>query len=322
MKKTSLAVGSRGSQLALAQSKLVIQLLRSKMKPGADVNFTVEVIKTSGDEFGRMMPPDLSGKDAFTRELDDALRRKEIDLAVHSLKDVPVSDENDGVEIGAYPLRESPLDALVSRTRHESLESLPTGSKIGTSSVRRQLQLQNLRPDLKIFEIHGNVPTRIKKLRSGDGALDALVLAEAGLRRLNLLEEIDQVLSKEAMLPAPGQGCLAVAVRSEDLDTKEFVKSIDDENTRLCVRSERSFSREFGGGCNVPIAALALVDEGNITLEGLVGSTLETGKQEYVHPLSLQRAKMTARWDKADDLGRQLAQELKNKQKNGLNLGI
>ena len=191
-----------------------------------------------------------TGKDAFTKEIDNALVSEEIDLAVHSLKDIPnevgKSKKSLAIELAAFPHRESPFDVLISNQRGHTIGSLPKGARIGTSSVRRRIQLENYRPDFTVIEVHGNVPTRIKKLRNGALNLDGIVLAEAGLNRLGMENEIDEVISTDIMLPAIGQGCLAVSVRSNDAETKKVVKSIDDYNTRQCILAERRFSGEFG----------------------------------------------------------------------------
>jgi hydroxymethylbilane synthase len=267
-----LVIGTRGSPLALAQTEIVLKLLKKNNDGGS--SFTTKVIKTAGDDLFRKKNAKLTGKDSFTRAIDVALASGEIDIAVHSLKDLPVEKSNRSgkLEIAALPKRASPFDVLISKTKGLRIDELPEGARIGTSSLRRALQLKAYRPDFKIVEIHGNVQTRIDKLHE-ENDLDALVLAEAGLSRVRSDNEIDQVLPKEIMLPAVGQGCLAVIVRSKDNYTKRLVSKIEDKETRFCANAERAFSRELGGGCNVPIAALGSVRNGILDLEGLAASS-------------------------------------------------
>jgi hydroxymethylbilane synthase len=290
--KLSLVAGTRGSALALAQTQSVVDLLQRKNKrKGLSLSIVTKVIKTSGDDLYRkkkIRTRELTGKDSFTREIDLALMRGDIDFAVHSLKDVPVEKStalhHDQLEIGAFPKRERPYDVLISRNpRIKRIEDLPENARIGTSSLRRGIQLKLFRPDLEIVEIHGNVPTRIKKMQEGkkneerqaNHDLDAVILAEAGLRRLKIKYDRRSVVPSGIILPAVGQGCLAVMVRSNDYRIKRIIKLIDDKRTRLCVTAERSFSKELGGGCNTPIAALAKItkdsiEKQKITLVGLV----------------------------------------------------
>jgi hydroxymethylbilane synthase len=316
MSKISLVVGTRGSELAFAQTQLAIDMLQDKCTTGATVEFSKKVIRTSGDEGSRgRRLPNTSGKDAFTRELDEALLKGEIDLAVHSLKDVPnYPKEKDKIELASFPARGSPFDALISRDGGKTLATLPEHATIGTSSARRMAQLKNFRPDFNIREIHGNVTTRISKLRRGEFGLDGIILAEAGLDRLHAEKEIDEVIPGEIILPAVGQGCLAISVRSSDRLTKDIVKKIDDEDTRRCVSAERVFSMELGGGCNLPIAALATSGEGTLTIEGMVAEGFLDNKIHEVSSLTgLARGKLTGAADQGEDLGRRLAQDLKKR---------
>lgn len=309
--KEELVAGTRGSALARAQTQSVIDLLQRKNK---GLSIKTKVIKTSGDDLHRKPNSKLTGKDSFTREIDFALIKGEIDFAVHSLKDVPVEKtaglQSKKLEIAAFPKRESPYDVLIPKNKDSKLESLRENARVGTSSLRRGIQLKLIRPDLEIVEIHGNVPTRIKKMRDGEYEnLDAIVLAEAGLKRLNIRYDSDNIISSKLMLPAIGQGCLAVTVRSKDYRTRRMIKSIDDKKTRLCVTAERSFSKELGGGCNTPIAALATFYRGRIRLEGLiVGESKMTGgiKSKFVI-----RNATEGKAKGALNLGRKLAQNLK-----------
>lgn len=297
--KHILKVGTRGSDLALVQTRIVLDALRRKNKT---LFFEQIVIKTSGDDLSRKKKA-LSGKDSFTREIDQALLSGEIDFAVHSLKDVPL-DSSKEITIAAYPKRESPLDVLVSRRKGSTLETLKFGARIGTSSIRRAIQLKIFRPDYEIVEIHGNVPTRIRKMRL-EGDLDALVLAQAGLNRLDMDKEIDQVIPDKVVLPAIGQGCLAITARTKDKRTNNILKTIDHEKTRICVSAERAFSKELGGGCNTPIAGLATIKNNEIRLKGLVvGEIGSKFKSNF-----LIREEMKGK--KPEVLGRALARKLR-----------
>jgi hydroxymethylbilane synthase len=304
-------VGTRGSPLALAQSRIVIDLLRRKTR-SKKVLFRIETIRTKGDEnihenFSPA-PSNETGKDSFTKSIDSALINGDIDIAVHSLKDVPVEGlESDKIEIAAFPKRGSPYDTLISKTWSRSaLSSLPTGARIGTSSARRAVQLMEFRPDFRVVEIHGNIETRLNKLRSGDD-LDAIVLAEVGLKRLKLTKAMGRRLPMRIMLPAVGQGCLAVVARKHDDFHKSIVSAIDDKETRLCVIAERAFSRKLGGGCNLPLAAFAKVRmtrPRKLTLEGLVAAEGQNGKPR------LLRSAVSGVPDMAESLGMMLASRL------------
>lgn len=216
----------------------------------------------------------MTGKALFTKKIDDALIRKEIDVAVHSLKDVPVESIDHGkVEIAAYPKREDPSDVLIGKDDF-SLESLPKGARVGTSSIRRAIQLKAARSDLKIVELHGNVGTRLKRLKSSD--LDAIVLAKAGLVRLGY-RNVGAKIPFKIMLPAPGQGCLAISVRTGDSKNRRLARMLDDKDTRIAVTAERAFSRYLGGGCNTPVAAHAEINGSKILLEGLVAGKRRKG---------------------------------------------
>jgi len=280
-----IRVGTRGSALARAQTQWVIEQL-SRMRPG--VAFDEVVVTTSGDRGKIDAWPGV-----FTRELEEALLGGEIDVAVHSLKDLP-TEQPPGLVIGAIPPREDPRDALISREGH-TLASLPQGARVGTASERRAVQLLAFRPDLTIEGIRGNVDTRLKKLSRGD--CDAIVLASAGLQRLGRAHEITELLPLEVMLPAPGQGALAVEVRGDDPFALELVAPLDHPPTRKAVLAEREFLRALGGGCRVPVAAYATVDGGTIFLQGMVGisgghilrgSVHASSPEEAAHLLSQQ----------------------------------
>ena len=292
-----LIVGTRGSPLALAQTNSVIAALCEKFP---ETMFETKIITTAGDEQARKS----RGKDSFTGTIDQALRDGEIDFAVHSLKDVPT--EQFDLEIASFPKREAPRDALISRDSRTKLFDLPNGATIGTSSVRRAIQLRAARQDLKIIEISGNVQTRILKLKRPDSPLHAIVLAEAGLKRLGISAEATEILPTRIMLPAPGQGCLAITVRKGDETTKKLAAQIDDHDTRIVATCERSFSKALGGGCDLPVAALAriAIKDGRkiISLEGLVRSSGSTQ--------SIVRGRIDGGISEAEKIGRTLAAKL------------
>ncbi len=265
--RAAVVVGTRGSALALAQTRRVCELLEAA-HPG--VACEIRPIVTQGDRTqasGEPLPA-IGGKGLFTAELEHALGSGDIDLAVHSLKDLP-TEEVDGVAIGAVCLREDVRDCLVS-CEGRALKELPPGAVVGTSSLRRAAQLLALRRDLVVGSIRGNVETRIRKVREGE--VDATLLAAAGLERLGLLDEAAEVLSADVLLPAPGQGALAVQARAGDGATLELLAAIDDADARLATTAERAFLRALGAGCTAPVAAHGRSSGDRMHLEGLVAS--------------------------------------------------
>ncbi len=260
-----IRVGTRRSPLALAQTEQVIELLK---RASPDTRFEIVKIVAAGDEDVRWKHGTMTGKDMFTRAIEERLLRAEIDLAVHSLKDMPARLHPELV-IAAIPLRGDPRDALVSASGM-GLKQLPQGARVGTSSLRRRAQLLAHRPDLTIVELHGNVGTRLRKLR--EEGLDAIILAAAGLERLGLSGEITEILPTEVMLPAAGQGALAVEARRDDSYVIKIAEAIDDVSTRRAVEAERYFAEEVGGGCNTPVAAYAKIEDGMLILDGMVAS--------------------------------------------------
>ncbi len=263
-----MTIGSRGSKLALAQTHLIRNLLQDAI-PGLEV--AVRTIRTTGDKLTSTPLSRLDGdtKGLFVKEIEEALLDESIDLAVHSLKDLP-TDLPDGLTLGAIPEREDPRDALVARRPLSSLDDLPSGSKIGTSSLRRETQLRHLRPDLEVVPIRGNVDTRIRKLETE--GLAAVVLAVAGLRRLGLDRSISLILPADQMIPAIGQGALGLEVREGDETVLGFVERLDDRRTRLAVEAERAFLHVMGGGCQVPMGAYARFADGRAQLAAFVAS--------------------------------------------------
>jgi hydroxymethylbilane synthase len=247
--KGTLIIGTRGSALALTQSNMVADALRAAHK-GLDVR--IEVIKTSGDADQKTKLSAFPGMGVFVKELQTALLAGTIDCAVHSLKDVP-EDEPGGLVLAAFPGREDARDAFISDGR--SFRQLPTGSKVGTGSPRRVLQLKALRPDLEYVDVRGNVDTRIGKVRSGE--LQGLVLAVAGLRRLGRAAEITHAFSFQEMIPAIGQASLGIECREADARVRKLLEAVDDAETHDAVSLERDFMKRIGGGCKVPMAAHA-----------------------------------------------------------------
>ncbi|HLP43223.1 MAG TPA: hydroxymethylbilane synthase [Fibrobacteria bacterium] len=243
----TLVVGSRGSALALAQSNMICDRLR-EAHPGLEVR--LEIIKTAGDADQRTKLSEFPAMGVFVKELQMALLSGTIDCAVHSLKDVP-EDEPEGLLLAAFPEREDARDVLISDGR--SLRQLPPGSKVGTGSPRRVLQLKAIRPDLEYVPIRGNVDTRVGKVRSGE--LEAVVLAAAGLRRLGRAADIGHSLSFQDMVPAIGQASLALECRASDARVRGLLSAVDDELTHAAVTLERRFMKQVGGGCKVPMAA-------------------------------------------------------------------
>jgi hydroxymethylbilane synthase len=292
-----IIIGTRGSQLALWQTNWV-KAQTEKHHPGIEVE--IKVISTKGDRVLDVSLPKLGeeGKGLFTKELEDALFEHRVDLAVHSLKDLP-TELPAGLHIGAICEREDARDALVARNPTVSFNELPDRALIGTSSLRRQAQLKSVRPDLVIEPVRGNVDTRLRKL--DEGRYDAIVLAAAGLHRLGHANRITEHLSEDLMLPAVGQGALAIETREDDVTTAEIIQTLNHEATRLACSAERAFLKGLGGGCLVPIAAHATIKSDVMTLNGLVASP--DGSE-------IVRAQQSGPSQDADLLGQQLADEL------------
>lgn len=263
----TIVFGTRKSSLALWQTHHVIDLLKTA-HPGLD--FRIETFESEGDRNTEQPLPEIGGKGLFTSRLERALREGVVDVAVHSLKDLPIDDTPD-LTLGAITSRADVRDVLVSREGW-TLETLPSGSVIGTSSIRRQGQLLRIRPDLVIKPIRGNVETRVRKVAGGD--YDATVLAFAGVDRLGLMDSVTERLSLDTMLPAPGQGALAVQCRADDKTAMAMLQSIDDPEVRGAVTAERLFLKWLGGGCSSPVGAYATTRNGKqeIFMTGLVAS--------------------------------------------------
>ncbi|HEX3738957.1 MAG TPA: hydroxymethylbilane synthase [Terriglobales bacterium] len=258
-----LRIGSRGSQLALWQATHIAAKLRER---GSEVD--IQVIHTTGDKILDVALSKVGAKGMFTKEIEDALASEHIDLAVHSLKDLP-TELAEKFEIAAIPAREDPRDALCS-AKHSTIEDLPHNAKVGTSSLRREAQLRAIRPDLLIHPLRGNVDTRLRKLEAGD--YDAIILALSGLRRLGRTELVRQIMPIEIMCPAAGQGALAIEIRAGDDDVRSALSFLDDKAARSETECERTLLKTLGGGCQVPVGASAKFSGGTLHLEAVVAS--------------------------------------------------
>jgi hydroxymethylbilane synthase len=265
MKTKNIIIGSRGSQLALWQANWVKSELE-RIHSTVEVN--IKIIRTSGDKIQDVPLAKIGGKGLFVKEIEEALLSKEIDIAVHSMKDVPMNLPEE-LHISVITKRENPLDALISKNG-EKLADLPIGSIIGTSSLRRSSQLLKYRSDFKIGALRGNVDTRLKRLE--DGKYDAILLATAGLNRLGWTNKITEEVSHEILLPAMGQGALGIETHRNDFIAQDMILSLDHKFTHSAVNAERGMVGALDGGCQVPIGSYATVDNNLITLRGLVAS--------------------------------------------------
>lgn len=255
-----LRIGSRGSQLALWQANHISDLLRAK---GHEVE--IEIIKTTGDKITDVALAKVGTKGMFTKEIEDALAEGRVDLAVHSLKDLP-TDLPKGFEIAAITTRQNPRDVFLS-VHFNSIDELPMGAKVGTSSLRRQAQIKVKRPDLVIHPLRGNVDTRVRKLEEGE--YDAIILAAAGLFRLGKTQFVKQVIDEHLMCPAAGQGALGIEIREGDVKMRELLRFLDDAAARATTVCERALLNKLGGGCQVPIGAYAEQVDGILRLTAI-----------------------------------------------------
>lgn len=287
-----LRIATRNSQLALWQTDHVIaQLMQAHPRLECE---KVELL-TQGDKDLSQSLAKIGGKGLFLKELEQALLQNHADIAVHSLKDVP-AQQTSGLDLITYLARENPSDVLLSRN-HVPLMELPEGAIVGTSSLRRQCQLKALRPDLEFQWLRGNVPSRIKKLHNGE--YDAIVLAYAGLARLNLSDEISEILT--SCLPAVGQGVIVIQARTGEDYLQKLCAPLDDLNARICITAERAMHAYLGGSCQTPIAGLATLNDGKILLKGLVGAPDGS---------LIISENITGAAENAAQLGEQLAQQL------------
>ncbi len=288
-----LRIGTRGSLLAKWQAESV----RKQLFALAGVEAEIIIIKTSGDKMQQVPLSQIGGKGIFIKELEDALLDESIDLAVHSVKDIPTEVPR-GLSFPAVCRRDDIRDCLISPTG-STLENLRQGARVGTSSLRRRAQLLRLRPDLDIRELRGNVDTRLRKV--GDGEYDAIVLAKAGLDRLGLSQRISETFAPEIFMPAVGQGAIAVETRLNDNETGDFLSKLDDPETRAAIITERSLLGALQGGCQVPIGAWARIERGEMVLDACVTSV--DGQQQV-------KQRLTGAADQGVQLGEQMARLL------------
>lgn len=288
-------IATRGSQLALWQANHIKNSLES-LQPGLTVSFNI--IKTQGDIIQDVSLAKIGGKGLFVKEIETALLEGRADLAVHSMKDVPMALPDD-LLLGCIPQREIDTDCFLS-CNWPTLSSLPLGAHVGTSSLRRQAQLLSIRPDLRISPLRGNVDTRLKKLANND--YDAIILASAGLKRLGLSAPYMQDLDTQTLLPAVGQGALGIECREDMYDLLVLLASLEDRPSRVCVTAERSFLARLDGGCQVPIAGHAhMLDEEHVLMRGLVAD---------VDGSVILRAEASGYAENAEQLGKAVAEEL------------
>jgi len=292
----TIKIGTRASKLALAQAQWVMDRITARY---TDIKIELIKIKTKGDRIINRPLSTIGGKGLFVKEIEESLSKGEIDVAVHSLKDVP-AELPDNLYIGIFPEREDPHDALLSKN-NIPLKDLPEGSCIGTSSLRRAAQILHYRPDVKIVPLRGNLDTRIRKLEGTD--IQAIVVAAAGLKRMGLTYQITQPLSFNLMVPAVGQGALGLEFRLEDKDTLHMLQFLDHYETRVTVEAERSFLMELQGGCQIPIAGYARLKDNSLLLDGLVAD-LDGG--------TIFRDTVSGSPEKAKELGATLANMLLN----------
>lgn len=258
-----LNIGSRGSQLALWQANHIADRLREYSH-----EVEIKIIHTTGDKITDVALAQVGAKGMFTKEIEEALAAGDIDLAVHSLKDLP-TELSEQFEIAAVLTREDPRDALCSKN-YPSISDLPQGARVGTSSLRREAQLKAVRPDLVVHPLRGNVDTRLRKLEAGE--YDAIILAAAGLHRLGRAESIREIIPVEVMCPAAGQGALAIEIRAYDISVRKAISFLDDPASATETECERALLRKMGGGCQVPIGASAKFHEGSLNLEAVVAN--------------------------------------------------
>jgi hydroxymethylbilane synthase len=297
MTRRELKIGTRGSQLALFQANWVKEKIE---QAHPRINVTLVKIKTTGDKIQDAPLAKIGGKGLFVKEIEEALLSKKVDLAVHSIKDVP-TEFPDGLHLSAITRREDPRDAFISG-RGGSLRDLPAGARIGTSSLRRQAQLLHFRSDLQLVPLRGNLDTRLKKLKTL--GLDGIILACAGLKRLGLDENVTEILPVDLSLPAIGQGALGIETRKGDEEVEEKIRFLNDPESSIAVTGERAFLKKLEGGCQVPIAAFGRVEGTLLKLDGLVGTT--DGKR-------LIRHRLEGPVEKAESLGTELANILLNR---------
>ena len=291
---SKVTIGSRGSPLALWQANWVKDLL---LGHHSDLAVDIKIIKTSGDRIQDVPLAKIGGKGLFVKEIEEGLLKREVDFAVHSMKDMPIIFPVN-LCIACVTKRENPFDALISRNDIK-LDDLPKGAKIGTGSLRRMSQLLYYRPDLNLIPLRGNLETRLKKLETE--GLDAIILAAAGLIRLGWKDCITEIIHPEILLPAMGQGAVGIETRKNDVDNQILLADMDDEQTHYALDAERALVSQLEGGCNVPIGSFATLNGDQITLRGLVASL--DGKTMYKKELTDLKTNAVA-------IGRRMGDEL------------
>ncbi len=287
-----IRVGTRGSNLALIQTNWAIDRLKEKFP---EVEFEVKIIKTKGDKILHLSLDKIGDKGLFVKEIESQLLEGEIDLAVHSMKDMP-AEVVEGLKFAAVPKREDPRDVIILREGLNSFDELPIGATIGTGSKRRKYQLLRKRPDLNIVPIRGNIETRISKIESEN--LDGIVLAASGVIRADLEEKITEFLPVDLMIPAPAQGALALEIRENDEELEKMIDAIRDEISQIQTDAERSYLAGIDGSCHIPMGAYCEVDGEKLTLTGIFGD--EDGEKITVASLEGDR-------DNPKELGSNLA---------------
>jgi len=295
--KQKICIGTRGSKLALWQANFIKSEIENLF---SDLKAELKIIKTTGDRITDRPLAMVGGKGLFVKEIENALLNNEIDLAVHSMKDMP-GELPEGLVIGAIPERENPFDVLIAKD-NRLLADYKKKFKIGTSSLRRASQIKHIRPDLIIESIRGNLDTRIRKLKSGE--YDAIILAAAGLRRLGQENEITQYLDEKEMLPAVGQGALCIETRQNDDAVALVMEKLDHFDTRICVTGERAFLKQIEGSCHIPVACFAKIVNNKIVLTALVAS--EDGRE-------LIKEQVVSPFDQVKNSGKALADKLLEK---------
>jgi len=292
-----LRIGTRGSQLALFQANWVKDQL---VHTHPDLKVSLIKIKTTGDKIQDAPLAKIGGKGLFVKEIEEALLQERIDLAVHSIKDVPTQFP-EGLHLSVITIREDPRDVFISR-EGKTLRDLPGGAKIGTSSLRRQAQLLHYRRDFELVPLRGNLDTRLKKLETMN--LDGIVLALAGVKRLGFDEKVTEIISTDISLPAIGQGALGIETRQDDREIEEQIRFLNDRDSRIAVSAERSFLKKLEGGCQVPIAAFARIAGATLQIDGLVGT---------IDGRRILREHVEGRTEEAESLGTKLADILLSK---------
>ncbi len=297
MPSRSIKIGTRGSKLALWQAGWVKSELESAY-PGVTVSLVV--IKTKGDKILDVPLAKVGGKGLFVKEIEEALLNGNVDVAVHSMKDMP-ADLPEGLSIGPVPKREDPADVLISR-RFSCLAELPRGGRVGTSSLRRKAQLLGVRPDLEIVSLRGNLNTRLRKLESEN--MDAIILAAAGVRRLGLTAVITERLDEKIIIPAVAQGALCLELREDDAEIGKMLSILNHPETRTAVLGERAFLKQIGGSCQVPVAGFGTISNNEFQITGLVSEP--DGSRVYKDTLNGSASS-------AENIGRELADSLLSK---------